>query len=170
MGATELLSVPYALYAANGGVGGTTGATGQTGPTGTNGAQGEPGPTGATGGSGSGGGPTGPPGSTGPTGVIGPVGITGTNWAATTPSASGANTALSNLVATSVNQSLIPQAFGTYDIGSTSYPWKDVWLSGRIIMNISASVGGLNVNHTGGGGIPIQATINGTTNSSNCIQ
>lgn len=103
--ATQLLSVPYALYAANGGGGGATGPTGPQGIAGTPGTPGAPGapgaqgiagptgPTGATGAQGTGGGPTGPtgptgatgaPGSgggatgaTGATGVTGPTGATG---------------------------------------------------------------------------------------------
>jgi len=69
MGSTQLMSVPYALYAASSGTSGTTGptgpsgATGVTGPTGT----GTTGPTGATG-------VTGVTGVTGATGVTGPTG------------------------------------------------------------------------------------------------
>ncbi len=86
MGAAQLISVPYALYAlksGSGGVTGVTGATGVQGPTGQvgfTGATGSPGITGAqgaTGEIGSGGGPTGPAGATGsqgPQGVIGPTG------------------------------------------------------------------------------------------------
>jgi hypothetical protein len=56
MGTTQLLSVPYALYAASAGTSGATGATGPTGPagatgsTGAAGTAGATGPTGATGG------------------------------------------------------------------------------------------------------------------------
>lgn len=80
MGTTQLMSVPYALYAktsGNGGNGSTgpTGATGNTGPTGSGG--GSTGPTGTTGSQG----PTGPTGvgggATGPTGITGPQGIQG---------------------------------------------------------------------------------------------
>lgn len=111
MGTSQLLSVPYALYAGNAGGGatgptgvgtpGSTGVTGATGPTGNVGATGvgitgATGPTGvtgtgATGPTGSGGGatgPTGPTGSTGSTGVgggatgpTGPTGLTGNNGA-----------------------------------------------------------------------------------------
>ena len=81
MGSSQLVSVPYALFAANGPVGatgaaglnGVTGATGNTGPTGA-GVAGPTGPTGnvgATGATGAGGGVTGP---TGPTGATGPAG------------------------------------------------------------------------------------------------
>src|ERR1043165_6107762 len=95
-GTSQLLSVPYALYAkiaGNGGgstttgptgptgVAGVTGPTGATGPTGTagsgggaTGATGATGPTGATGG---GGGATGPTGATGPQGITGPTGVGG---------------------------------------------------------------------------------------------
>lgn len=58
MGTSQLLSVPYALYAAESGTGGTGGATGPTGPSG---------PIGATG-------PTGPSGADGTTGATGPTG------------------------------------------------------------------------------------------------
>lgn len=49
LGASQLLSVPYALYAANGGGSGTTGPTGATGPAGANGTPGATGPTGPAG-------------------------------------------------------------------------------------------------------------------------
>ncbi len=63
MGTSQLLSVPYALYAGNG-VAGPTGATGLAGATGSNGV------TGATG-------ITGPQGATGAYGAAGPTGATG---------------------------------------------------------------------------------------------
>ncbi|MFN8286178.1 MAG: hypothetical protein U0V74_05465 [Chitinophagales bacterium] len=101
MGNTQLLSVPYALYAETSGssLPGPTGATGPTGPkgatgdTGPQGIQGAAGATGATGAqglqgvtgaTGSGGGATGPTGPTGPqgpgggsTGATGAQGVTG---------------------------------------------------------------------------------------------
>jgi len=49
MGASQLLTVPFAMYAASSGTGGITGPTGPTGPTGASGANGSTGPTGATG-------------------------------------------------------------------------------------------------------------------------
>lgn len=101
LGASQLISVPYALYAANSNVGpmGPTGAQGPQGPTGTAGANGTVGPTGpagttgndgaagATGATGPAGvGPTGPTGAgvtgpTGPAGSIGPTGPTGAKGA-----------------------------------------------------------------------------------------
>jgi hypothetical protein len=98
MGTSQLMSVPYALYAANSG----GGATGATGPAGANGSAGPTGPTGpqgiagATGPTGSGGGATGATGPTGPTGATGsgggatgatgptgPTGATGSGGGAT---------------------------------------------------------------------------------------
>jgi|GEM_PF-591865 len=57
MGASQLLSVPFAMYASNAGTSGATGATGPTGPAGaagTNGTNGTNGATGATGATGPG--------------------------------------------------------------------------------------------------------------------
>jgi hypothetical protein len=78
MGTTQLMSVPYALFA-GASAGGPTGPTGPQGPAG---ATGIAGPTGATGTQGIAGpsGPNGAPGSTGPagpTGVAGPTGAAG---------------------------------------------------------------------------------------------
>lgn len=79
VGATELLSVPYALYAtssgnsSNVGPAGPTGAPGPQGPIGMTGPQGPAGPQGPTG-------ATGPTGQTGPAGAAGPqgpIGLTG---------------------------------------------------------------------------------------------
>lgn len=50
MGTTQLLSVPYAMYAASSGTSGATGPTGATGPSGPAGPTGATGATGATGG------------------------------------------------------------------------------------------------------------------------
>jgi hypothetical protein len=80
-GTNELMSVPYALFSANGPQGpigpqGSPGLTGPAGPTGPTGAQGTPGltgPAGATGPIGL----TGPAGPTGPTGAAGPQGTPG---------------------------------------------------------------------------------------------
>lgn len=85
MGTTQLLSVPYALFAgsATPGPKGDTGATGPVGSagpqgvTGANGVQGITGVTGPTGADGAGGGATGSTGATGPTGQAGHDGING---------------------------------------------------------------------------------------------
>ncbi|MDN3587078.1 hypothetical protein QWY86_10390 [Pedobacter aquatilis] len=91
-GTAQLLSVPYALYSANGPTGakGDTGATGAVGPQGAigpAGPQGIKGDVGATGPQGSIGltgpaGPTGPVGATGSTGAVGPQGPIGLTGAA----------------------------------------------------------------------------------------
>lgn len=71
MGTQKLMSVPYALYAANGGTTGAQGITGSTGSTGSTGDQGAIGVTGAIGSTGV----------TGSTGVIGATGDIGTSGA-----------------------------------------------------------------------------------------
>lgn len=91
-GTTQLISVPYALYAANGG--GSQGPTGPTGSVGPTGANGPTGPTGAgvagpTGPTGPGGGATGPTGPTGTAGVAGPTGPTGAAGATGATGATG---------------------------------------------------------------------------------
>jgi hypothetical protein len=87
MGTTQLLSVPYALYAASAGNNqpgptGATGFTGATGPAGITGAQGATGSQGITGPSGVTGaeGTTGPQGATG-VGIAGPTGVQGVQGA-----------------------------------------------------------------------------------------
>lgn len=87
MGESQLLSVPYALYAANGTPGptGVTGATGPIGPTGNTGTTGAQGNTGATGPQGN----TGAIGATGSTGAIGATGITGATGATGIAGATG---------------------------------------------------------------------------------
>jgi hypothetical protein len=107
MGSSQLLSVPFAMYAGNSGTGGITGptgaagtngingATGATGPTGSAGVNGATGPTGTAGADGTNGatgaagatGPTGPTGAgiTGATGATGPIGPTGSGVGPTGP-------------------------------------------------------------------------------------
>lgn len=110
MGTSQLLSVPYALYAANSapgpqgpqgvtgpqGLQGTPGTAGAPGSTGVPGPQGATGPTGATGAGGGATGPTGPQGiqgvagTNGATGVQGPTGPAGVAGAQGTAGATGA--------------------------------------------------------------------------------
>lgn len=83
MGTDQLLTVPFAMYAASSGSGGS-GSTGPTGPTGMPGQAGTAGPTGPTGSPGQAGiagatGPTGLPGQNGIAGVTGPTGLPGQN-------------------------------------------------------------------------------------------
>jgi hypothetical protein len=101
MGTSQLVSVPYALYAANSapgpagptGAAGVPGATGPAGVTGATGANGQNGATGATGPAGANGndGNTGPTGATGANGLTGPAGATGTDGA-TGPAGADGNT------------------------------------------------------------------------------
>jgi hypothetical protein len=51
----------------------------------------------------------------------------GTAW--TVVASSGANTGLSNLTATSINQSLLPNATGTLNLGSNNFKWKDAYVT-----------------------------------------
>jgi major tropism determinant Mtd-like protein len=53
----------------------------------------------------------------------------GTNWTSAPPAASGANTALSNLVTTSINQTLQPNSPGAFNLGASSAPWGSVFAS-----------------------------------------
>jgi hypothetical protein len=77
MGATQLLSVPYALFSANGGVAGPTGPQGAQGPAGPQGATGNDGAQGPQGNDG----PQGPTGNDGPQGIQGIDGPTGADGA-----------------------------------------------------------------------------------------
>lgn len=139
MGAAQLLSVPYALYAnqaTTSGPAGPTGPTGPQGPAGTagaNGAQGPQGVTGPTGPAGSGGGATG---ATGPTGAKGATGATGATGAgatgptgatgATGPAGAGTVSGTLNYVAkftpngTTVGNSLIYDNGTRLSIGNTT--------------------------------------------------
>jgi len=53
--------------------------------------------------------------------VVGPLGAGG---------ATGANTALSNLITTSINQNLLPSSDNLRDLGSVSLEWKDIFIDG----------------------------------------
>lgn len=98
MGTSQLMSVPYALFAANSLAGpqgptgnpGPTGAAGVTGTTGPSGADGLTGPTGPSGADGAAG-PAGPIGPTGATGATGADGLTGPSGADGPTGPTGAN-------------------------------------------------------------------------------
>ena len=91
MGVSQLLSVPYALYAENSGTPGPVGATGPTGPQGPTGTDGNDGANGATGATGPQGptGANGSNGSNGATGATGPQGSTGADGNDGTAGATG---------------------------------------------------------------------------------
>jgi hypothetical protein len=94
-GTTQLLSVPYAMYAASSGSS-IPGPQGPQGPAGNDGAPGPQGPQGLTGATGPQGpigltGPTGPQGPAGATGAQGPVGAQGPQGPQGLPGANGTN-------------------------------------------------------------------------------
>ncbi len=63
----------------------------------------------------------------------------GSAWKAVS-SLSGANTSLSNLTATSVNQSLIPSSNNAVDIGSSVKSWRNAYLAGTLTaMSVTAT-------------------------------
>jgi hypothetical protein len=115
-GTSQLLSVPYALYAANGGTVGPQGATGATGSTGATGATGATGSTGATGVTGS----TGATGTAGSIGATGNVGATGSTGATGVVNATGTvNTVAKFLTTTSLGNSQIFDNGTNVGIGTT---------------------------------------------------
>ncbi|MFN8286938.1 MAG: hypothetical protein U0V74_09315 [Chitinophagales bacterium] len=93
MGTSQLLSVPYALYAGNSAAGGPTGPTGAQGVPGNQGATGPAGPQGNAGPTGAAGvtGPQGPAGADGATGPQGPTGANGNDGATGPQGPAGAN-------------------------------------------------------------------------------
>jgi len=151
MGASQLLSVPFAMYASNAGTSGATGATGPTGPAGADGATGATGATGVgtTGATGSTGptgvGTTGATGSTGPTGTAGaigsmgptgPTGAAGINGATGATGSSGANGATGATGATGVTGPLVA---GT--LGQTLRNDGTNWIANSLLFNNGSSIG-----------------------------
>jgi Collagen triple helix repeat (20 copies) len=106
-GTSEIMSSPYALYAANSAAG-PTGPQGPAGPAGAAGAPGAPGLPGTNGTNGLNGtngtngavGPTGPAGAAGATGAAGPAGATGATGAAGTNGTNGVDGATGPVGAT----------------------------------------------------------------------
>jgi hypothetical protein len=109
-GTTQLMSVPYALYAENSGSS-TAGPTGPTGPTGATGTMGATGATGATG-------IAGPTGATGNTGSTGPTGATG-NMGATGPTGATGATGATGIAGPTGNQGPIGLTGATGATGAT---------------------------------------------------
>ena len=150
LGTSQLLSVPYALYAATSGSGGSGGVTGPTGPTG---------PTGG----GSGTGATGPSGQNGATGATGATGANGLNGATgatgvTGPTGSGGSGTVS-----------LDQA---YDNGGAGLGRTITVDAGPVTLN-AAGTGtpgvGLIVNQTGTATAAIGAILTGTGNAINAV-
>lgn len=105
MGTSQLISVPYALYAKTAGNGGTVGPTGPAGPAGPSGIDGQNGNTGATGSTGANGniGATGATGTNGANGQDGVTGPTGANGQTGATGANGQTGATGSTGATGVN-------------------------------------------------------------------
>lgn len=166
-GTSQLLSVPYALYAATSGSGGGGGSTGPTGPTGPTGfGQGPTGPTGPTG-------ITGPTGfGQGPTGATGPTGLNGSN---------GQNGATGPTGPTGTGGGTLDQAYDfggpgngrtiTADAGSVTINANGSGSTGiGLLVNQSGSnTSGIGVSMTGTGNA-INVSINNTNNSFAAIQ
>ncbi len=181
MGTTQLMSVPYALYAENAGSGVGGGATG---PTGAQGVPGDTGPTGPVGSVGSAG-ATGPKGDTGAQGVTGPAGANGVNGTVGPTGATGADGALnawgvngttgtnsSNFLGTLDNQPLNfrmnNQPSGRIETGNTFFGYK-TGLSNSGIQNIAVGAEAMKANTTGFSNTAVgyQALLNNTTGNYN---
>ncbi len=133
MGTSQLLSVPYALYAANAG-GGTTGATGAQGATGPAGTNGTNGATGATG-------PAGINGVTGATGTNGTNGVTGATGADGNTGATGLTgaTGSNGVTGTTGATGLLPNGTAA---GNTTYWNGTEWvINSSNIFNNGSNVG-----------------------------
>jgi len=77
----------------------------------------------------------------------------GSAWVAVSPK--GVNKALNNLTATAVNQSLIPGARDSIDLGSDTLRWRNAYLSGNVGVGTTTPAAKLDVNG--------DALINGIT-------
>lgn len=110
LGTTQLLSVPYALYAEESGTPGPVGPQGPAGP------QGPQGPTGATGLTGATGpaGPTGATGAQGPAGPQGPQGPAGADGAANAWGLNGTAAAPANFIGTTNAQPIFYKVNNTH--------------------------------------------------------
>jgi hypothetical protein len=155
MGTSQLLTVPFAMYAANSG---TSGATGPTGPTGAAGTIGATGPTGSGVGPT---GPTGPTGSVGPTGSgVGPTGATGPTGAAGTNGTNGTNGATGATGPTGVGTTGATGPTGTGTTGATGPTGVGTTgATGPTGTGITGATG-----PTGPTGAPGAGTVSGTIN------
>ncbi|MCB9205547.1 MAG: collagen-like protein [Flavobacteriales bacterium] len=143
MGVSQLLSVPYALYAETSGNAGPTGPTGPQGIQGPAGAAGNDGATGATG-------PQGPQGVQGPTGAdgaTGPQGPTGANGSDGAQGATGAIGATGPTGATGATGPQGPQgptgaSFPSVNgVGFTLRYNGSEWVSNNQLMNTGYNIG-----------------------------
>jgi hypothetical protein len=144
-GTTQLLSVPYALYAEKSGNGGTQGLTGPQGPAGAQGPIGPAGPSGATGKQGPAGatGPQGPVGLTGAVGLqglAGPIGPAGAAGPQGIPGATGLTGQMGVTGAAGLQGAMGPQgANGKTILNGTSNPASTVGVPGDFFLNTTTS-------------------------------
>jgi len=190
MGTQQLMSVPYALYAANGGTTGAQGATGSTGPVGATGDQGVIGVTGAMGSTGITGetgimgatgnigitGSTGSTGSTGDTGITGPTGDRYATTSATPMNVSAPSTALIFTVETglaySIGQEVIIAFSSTQQMAGTITNYNSG--TGVMDVTVTTSMGSgallqpwsVNLNGAPGPAGPVGVTGNNGSNGS----
>lgn len=128
MGTQQLMSVPYALYAANSAAGatgatGAAGANGSTGATGATGVAGTAGATGATGAASTAVGPTGATGATGSAGSAGSIGATGATGATGTAGSAGAigATGATGITGATGPTGTVARVFTITNSGATNY-------------------------------------------------
>jgi hypothetical protein len=190
MGTQQLMSVPYALYAANGGTTGSQGITGSTGSTGSTGDQGAIGVTGAVGSTGITGatgvigatgdigtsGATGSTGSTGGTGIAGPTGDRYATTSSTALNISVPTTPLTFTVETglaySIGQEVIIAFSSTQQMAGTITNFNSG--TGVMDVTVTTSIGSgsglqpwsINLNGAPGPAGPVGATGNNGSNGS----
>lgn len=75
-------------------------------------------------------------------------------------SAGGANTALSNLVATSINQALVSNANNSFDLGSSGLTWRTGYFGTSVQTPLLTSTGALSLTSGGGGNISLDSASN----------
>ena len=86
----------------------------------------------------------------------------------TTQSTAGANTALSNLSATAINQTLLPGTDNSQDLGSASFSWKDGYFDGSLYLGGSrflAYQSGTGIENTAIGAVALNANTIGNGNT-----
>ncbi len=172
MGTSQLMSVPYALYAKTSGNGqGPAGSQGNQGPAGVDGTNGTNGIDGVDG-------IDGAIGATGPQGIQGPAGVDGTNGAVGATGPQGIQGVAGNDGATGLTGATGPQGIqgltgatgDTGATGSTSYQATDIFCSGCVsLADLDANVINYINNQIAQPHVGIAASFNVTGNGSDYI-